>query len=217
MTAWIAHVGPRTRPLVSVVLPTRDRRAYLARAIESVMAQTYGRCELLVVDDASRDDTSTFLAGLKDERVRTFRGTGAGVCAARNIGLREARGEVVAYLDDDNVMHPDWLKAVAWGFEQRPEADVLYGAVVVDDALRVDGRGSGALPMLYFGVYDHAGLAKNNIADIGCIAHRAGLPEARSSTGRPGRRSGRRSPRSCSRNARVRPGCRSSIRRIRRA
>jgi glycosyltransferase involved in cell wall biosynthesis len=162
-----------------VILPTRNRRTYLARAIESVMAQTYGHWELLVIDDASLDDTSAFLAGLKDERVRTFRGTGAGVCAARNIGLKEARGEIVAYLDDDNVMHPDWLKAVVWGFEQRPKIDVLYGAVVVDDALRVDGRGHGALPMLYFGVYDHAGLARNNIADIGCIAHRAGLSEAR--------------------------------------
>jgi glycosyltransferase involved in cell wall biosynthesis len=177
--AWIAHVGPRARPLVSVVLPTRDRRAYLARAVESVMAQSYGEWELLVVDDASRDDTQAFLAGLRHGRVRALRGSGSGVCAARNVALKEARGELVAYLDDDNVMHPDWLKSVVWGFEQRPATDVLYGAVLVDDPLRANGRGSGALPLLYFGAYDHAGLAKNNVADIGCIAHRAGLPEAR--------------------------------------
>jgi glycosyltransferase involved in cell wall biosynthesis len=177
--AWIAHVEVRTRPLVSVVLPTRDRSSYLVRAVESVMAQSYLDWELVVVDDASLDGTPAVLAGIADPRVRTFRGPGKGVCAARNVALGEARGALVAYLDDDNVMHPEWLKSVVWGFEQRPAADVLYGAVLVDDALRVDGRGSGALPLLYFGAYDYHALARSNLADIGCIAHRAGLPEAR--------------------------------------
>ena len=176
---WIAHVEVEARPLVSVVLPTRDRCSYLARAVESVMAQSYPAWELVVVDDASLDGTPAFLAGLEDGRVRRFRGSGAGVCAARNVALREARGSLVAYLDDDNVMHPEWLKSVVWGFEQRPAADGLYGAVLVDDALRVNGRGSGALPLLYFGAYDYHALALSNLADIGCIAHRAGLPEAR--------------------------------------
>jgi glycosyltransferase involved in cell wall biosynthesis len=178
--AWIAHVGPLTRPLVSVILPTRDRERYLARAIKSVMAQSYEDWELLVVDDASVDGTSAFLMGLEDPRIRVLRGTGSGVCAARNVALKQARGELVAYLDDDNLMHPEWLKAVVWAFEQRPAVDVLFGAVLIDDALRVDGRGSGgALPVLYFGAYDDAALAQDNVADIGCIAHRSGLAEAR--------------------------------------
>jgi hypothetical protein len=74
-------------------------------------------------------------------------------------------------------MHPYWLKSVVWGFEQRPEATILYGGFVVDDTARIDQKGRGDLPQLYFFPYDHQDIAHNNIADMGCIAHRAGLPE----------------------------------------
>jgi len=175
---WVEHATVRTTPLVSVVLPTRDRCALLPRAIASVNCQTYPNWELLIVDDGSVDDTPALLAGISDKRLRTFRAEGAGVCAARNVALAHARGELIAYLDDDNIMHPAWLKAVVWAFEQRPEVEVLYGAFVVDDTARIDQRGHGDLPRLYFPPYDHHAVADANIADIGCIAHRAGLPEA---------------------------------------
>jgi hypothetical protein len=176
---WVEHATVRTTPLVSVVLPTRDRCALLPRAITSVNCQTYPNWELLIVDDGSVDDTPALLAGISDKRLRMFRTEGAGPCAARNIALAHARGELIAYLDDDNVMHPAWLKAVVWAFEQRPEAEVLYGAFVVDDTARIDGRGHGDLPRLYFYPYDHHAVAEANIADIGCIAHRGGVAEAR--------------------------------------
>ena len=175
---WVAHATVHTTPLVSIVLPTRDRCAFLPRAIASVHAQTYPHWELLIVDDGSVDDTPALLAGLGTERLRTFRGRGAGACAARNIALPHARGEIIAYLDDDNLMHPGWLKAVVWGFEQRPEAEVLYGAFVVDDTARILRVDRGDLPRLYFHPYDYHAVAQANIADIGCIAHRAGLAEA---------------------------------------
>jgi glycosyltransferase involved in cell wall biosynthesis len=176
---WIERATLRGAPLVSVVLPTRDRRDLLARAIESVQKQTYRNWELLIVDDGSIDGTAEFLAGLADERLRCFRHHGAGVCAARNVALAQARGDLIAYLDDDNMMHPAWLKAVVWGFEQRPEANVLYGAYVVDDAWRINRKRSGDLPRLYFLPYDHQAVAYRSVADMGCIAHRAGLPEGR--------------------------------------
>jgi glycosyltransferase involved in cell wall biosynthesis len=133
---------------------------------------------LLIVDDGSVDDTSALLATIADERLRTFRTNGAGVCAARNLALRHARGELIAYLDDDNIMHPSWLKSVVWGFEQRSQATVLYSAFVVDDSARIDPRHRGDLPRLYFWPYDFHAVAEHNIADIGCIAHRRGLAEA---------------------------------------
>ena len=176
---WVAHATVHTAPLVSIVLPTRDRCAFLPRAIASVHAQSYPHWELLIVDDGSVDHTPALLAGIGNERLRTFHGHGVGVCAARNLALPHARGEIIAYLDDDNLMHPGWLKAVVWGFEQRPEAEVLYGAFVVDDTARILRVDRGDLPQLYFHRYDHRGVAENNIADIGCIAHRAGLAEAR--------------------------------------
>jgi glycosyltransferase involved in cell wall biosynthesis len=176
---WIEGATLRSAPLVSVVLPTRDRRDLLPRAIESVQKQSYPNWELLIVDDGSVDGTAEFLAGLAGERVRCFRHHGAGACAARNVALAQVRGDLIAYLDDDNMMHPAWLKAVVWGFEQRPEASVLYGAYVVDDAFRINRKKTGDLPRLFFLPYDHHAVARRNIADMGCIAHRAGLPEAR--------------------------------------
>jgi hypothetical protein len=175
---WVADATVHTAPLVSVVLPTRDRCALLRRAIASVLAQTYPHWELLIVDDGSVDDTPALLAGIGSERVRAFRGHGAGPCATRNIALAHARGEIIAYVDDDNTMHPGWLKAVVWGFEQRPETEVLYGAFVVDDTARLLKVDRGDLPRLYFHRYDHRAVAQDNIADMGCIAHRAGLAEA---------------------------------------
>ena len=63
-------------------------------------------------------------------------------------------------------------------FAGRPEADVLYGAFLVDDPDRILRTAAGAMPQLYFHPYDHRAVAQDNVADISCIAHRAGLAEA---------------------------------------
>jgi glycosyltransferase involved in cell wall biosynthesis len=102
-----------------------------------------------------------------------------GACVARNTALANATGEIIAYLDDDNVMDPDWLRAVAWAFEQRPDIDVLYGAFVVDDLLRVNGSASGELPRAFLHSWNRDAIRRDNLADMGAIAHRSGLPEAR--------------------------------------
>jgi len=178
---WIGHATLHATPLISVVLPTRDRSALVPRAIASLKQQSYRNWELLTVDDGSVDDTPALLAAeaAADERVRNFKAGGNGVSAARNVALGHARGEIIAYLDDDNIMHPDWLKSVAWAFEQRPEANVLYGAFIVDDPARINPAHSGDFPRLFFHPYQHQAVARDNVADISCIAHRAGLPEAR--------------------------------------
>jgi glycosyltransferase involved in cell wall biosynthesis len=176
---WIAQADVGLGPLVSVVLPTRSRASLLPRAIESILTQSYPRWELIVVDDASTDDTAAVLASFDDQRIRIYRGAGQGVGAARNLALDHAKGDLIAYVDDDNRMHPEWLKSVVWGFQQRSDVDVLYGAFVVDDPRRLLNEDYGDVPQLYFHGYDHDALAQDNIADIGAIAHRAGLPEAR--------------------------------------
>jgi hypothetical protein len=76
-------------------------------------------------------------------------------------------------------MDPDWLYAVAWAFEQRPDADLLYGAFVVDDPLRIAGESSGQLPRMVLHEWNRERLRQHNLADMGAIAHRSGLAEAR--------------------------------------
>ena len=177
---WIEQATLATEPLVSVILPTYNRAAMLPRAIETVLAQTYPRWELLIVDDASEDETAAVVkrAAGRDRRVRSLRVDHGGVGAARNAGLEAAEGALVAYLDDDNAMHPGWLKSVVWAFEQRPAIDVIYGAIVIDDYNRgLDGE--PALPIAALTPFDRGQISERNPADISTIAHRAGLAEAR--------------------------------------
>jgi hypothetical protein len=175
---WVERVGLVAEPLISVILPSRDRSRLLVRALASLQAQSYARWEAIVCDDGSVDDTPAVLAAFADGRVKTVRGSGSGTCAARNLALAGALGDLIAYLDDDNIMHPQWLKTVAWAFEQHREVDVLYGAFLVDDPARILREGIGEMPRLFFHPYDHKAVAQNNIADMGCIAHRAGLAQA---------------------------------------
>ncbi|MBV9310102.1 MAG: glycosyltransferase [Solirubrobacterales bacterium] len=175
---WVRQVTLNTDPRVSVIMPTRNRLQYLPRAIESVLAQRYRNWELLVVDDGGDEDSRAVASAPGDSRIRWSRIPHGGVSAARNAGLKAASGQLVTYLDDDNVMDPDWLFTVVWAFEQRPEVDVLYGAIVIDDYLRVTRESSGALPWTFLQSFDRESLQQRNLADIGAIAHRAGLREA---------------------------------------
>jgi glycosyltransferase involved in cell wall biosynthesis len=178
VTAWVrqAHVPPTL--LVSIVLPTRNRADHLQRALESVAAQVYERWEVIVADDGSTDHTRDVLGAWTDPRVKVVTSAGSGAPAARNTALTAATGDVVVYLDDDNTLDPLWCKAVVWAFLQHPDVDVLYGARLMDDIDRIVKVGSGALPTMHFLPFDRTSLEAGNLADIGVIAHRAGLPEA---------------------------------------
>jgi O-antigen biosynthesis protein len=96
----------QAQPLVSVVIPTYNRAELVIDAIRTVLAQDYPALEVLVVDDASTDDTAARVAGLGDERVRLIRQrVNGGVASARNRGMDAARGEIIAFLDSDD----EWL------------------------------------------------------------------------------------------------------------
>ena len=102
-----AHAGAST-PLVSVILPTYDRLPLLRQAVASVIAQTFGDWELIVVDDGSADGTRDWLASLGDPRVRPLLLAHTGVPPrARQAALDAARGDWVAFLDSDDL----WLPA----------------------------------------------------------------------------------------------------------
>ncbi len=172
MTAWLAHTEVPERLPISVVMPTRNRRHLLAAAIDSVVAQSYRRWELLVVDDGSTDDTLEFLHGIEDARVHVLSSPARGVAHARNVALEAAHGELVAYLDDDNRFDPQWLGAVASTFIALPQASVCYGARVCDDGGRVlRGENSGR-PWLQFEGWDARQMRSYNIADTNVLAHR---------------------------------------------
>jgi len=98
------------KPLVTVIVPTKNRSHFLAEALESILNQTYKNFEVIVVNDGGKD-VSELLSKFKDKRIRYIQHeTSKGPAAARNCGLKVATGEYIAYLDDDDIYYPNHLE-----------------------------------------------------------------------------------------------------------
>lgn len=99
------------KSLVSVIIPTYNRQAMLLRAIESVQKQTYDNLEIIIVDDASIDSTPDVVQSILDNRVHYLRSQqNHGGAETRNIGIRYASGEYIAFLDDDDIYLPNKIE-----------------------------------------------------------------------------------------------------------
>src|SRR5918999_336035 len=116
-------------PVVSVVVPTRGRAAYLEVTLDSLLAQRTGFAyEILVVDDGAADATPAVVAARP--RVRhVAHGEPRGLNAARNTGLRESSASLVAFVDDDVLVPPGWLDALVEGADRHPEAEAFGGPI----------------------------------------------------------------------------------------
>jgi glycosyltransferase involved in cell wall biosynthesis len=97
-------------PTISVIIPTYNRPTVLLEAINSVLGQTYQDFEVIIVDDGSRDETRSVVEGIRDPRLRYIYQSNAGLSAARNTGLAHARGNLIAFLDDDDIYLPNKLE-----------------------------------------------------------------------------------------------------------
>ena len=115
-----------TTPRFSVIIPVFNGERFVARAIESVLAQTYPAEEIVVVDDGSTDATPDVVAGYAP-RVKYVRTSNRGVAAARNLGANTARGDWLAFLDADDWYLPDRLRWHADWLAKDPSLDFLTG------------------------------------------------------------------------------------------
>ncbi len=127
------------QPCVSVVVPTRNRAALVTATLRSVLNQRDVDLEVIVVDDASTDETVAALARVSDDRLRVVRhSTQQGVSAARNTGISAADGRWLAFVDDDDLFAPDKLVSQLAALKASPGARwSCVGVVVVDFALRI--------------------------------------------------------------------------------
>jgi glycosyltransferase involved in cell wall biosynthesis len=112
-------------PLISVVIPCYNQAHFLAEAIESALGQSYRPLEVIVVDDGATD--STFEVASRYAEVRCVRHANRGLPAARNTGLRAARGDYVVFLDADDRLMPAALEAGAASLEANPGAAFTVG------------------------------------------------------------------------------------------
>lgn len=112
------------RPLVSVVVTFYNQAEFVAPALDGVLAQTYHPAEIIVVDDGSSDEALRACAAYGD-RITVIHQDNAGPCAARNSGLRRARGSLVAFLDGDNLWAPEKLEVQVEGALRHPESGLM--------------------------------------------------------------------------------------------
>jgi glycosyltransferase involved in cell wall biosynthesis len=121
--------------LISVIIPTNNRAVFLPEAIASVRAQNLGpnmKTEIIVVDDGSSDNTPDVVASLGGDIRYIHFAENRGVSAARNAGIRAARGEWLAFLDSDDVWMPDKLHKQAALMQQDEDIDLVWGKVVIE-------------------------------------------------------------------------------------
>ncbi|MGB3309863.1 MAG: glycosyltransferase [Nodosilinea sp.] len=119
-----------TQPLISAIICTHNRARYLGAAIASLLGQTYAAYEVIVVDNASTDDTKAVVeAYLPHPQLTYVYESTLGLSAARNRGAAIAQGSILAYLDDDAEATPHWLAALAEAFAGHAQAAIAGGAV----------------------------------------------------------------------------------------
>lgn len=126
---------------VSAIIPTYNRAPLVCMAVESVLAQTHPKVEVIVVDDGSTDDTASRLSKFGD-RIRILRQINSGVCTARNNGMAVAKGDFIAFLDSDDLWMPWKIAAQVAAFRAIPELQLTWtDAAVIDLAgNRLSGR-----------------------------------------------------------------------------
>jgi glycosyltransferase involved in cell wall biosynthesis len=173
-------------PFVSVVIATYNYGRFLPDALDSVRAQTFSDYEILVVDDGSTDDTETVIARyLADPRIRFLRIDHLGQPAAKNTGIRHARGQYVAFLDADDRWLPTKLEKQVALFRAEPDLGVVYSrwraiderGRSIPDWARPVHRGDvlGQLFRRNFVCFSSSVVRTTVFADIGCFDERIPL------------------------------------------
>ncbi len=115
--------------MISIIIPTYNRCAYLFRAIESVLSQTYQDFELLIIDDGSTDETEKNVINLikENKKIKYIKTPNRGVSAARNLGIHISTGELISFLDSDDEWLPDKLKIQIDFLQNNQDLNLVHG------------------------------------------------------------------------------------------
>jgi len=117
-----------TTILFSVVIPLYNKEKYIVETLESVLNQTYTNYEVIIVDDSSSDNSLSIVRNFLDSRIRVYTKTNGGVSAARNYGITKAEGEIVCFLDADDIWEKNYLENLFNLVQKYPEAGMYCGA-----------------------------------------------------------------------------------------
>src|SRR5438105_2442615 len=123
---------------VSVVICTRNRPDLIGNALRSVLANTYDSFDVIVVDQSDDDSTGEIVRAAVEEypnKLRYVHTTPPGLCRAYNIGIASTSGDLLAFTDDDCIAPTDWISSIVAAFAEDASADMLYGQVLLPEAL----------------------------------------------------------------------------------
>ncbi len=129
-------------PILSVVIPAYNVRDFIEDAVKSALAQKFDDFEVIVVNDGSTDDTLELLEKIDDPRLRIITQTNGGLSAARNTGVKNARGEIIGFLDGDDIWFPDKAKEHMKIMQDDPQIGITYSYSAY---MQEDGKFSGQL------------------------------------------------------------------------
>lgn len=130
--------------LISVIVPVYNVQQYLSQCVESILAQTYQRLEIILVDDGSTDGSGRLCDDFaqKDGRIKVLHVTNGGPAKARNIGIDCATGEYIVFVDSDDYVSENWLDVLSRGMQSgfglfcAAYTDIsIYGKVICNDFL----------------------------------------------------------------------------------
>lgn len=156
-------------PLVSAIIPTRNRCHLLEEAVSSILDQSYRNIEIIIIDDASVDQTSEIVKKFGSaHNIKYAYANCKKSTAARNIGLSLATGDYVAYLDDDNMWFPSFISYAVSFLEHHRDIDLVYGILAMDNNFEND-------EIFIYRNYDRRKLEESNYIDTNVMVHRAGL------------------------------------------
>jgi glycosyltransferase involved in cell wall biosynthesis len=138
-------------PKVSVIIPVYNGESYIRSALESVLSQTYSDFEVIVIDDGSTDRSRDVISSLRGP-VEYIYQNNSGVAVARNRGFLHSRGELIAFLDQDDRWHANKLEAQVAVLDQHPKLGIIYSDVdIIDETgLVIEARSLGDKPGLRF-------------------------------------------------------------------
>lgn len=131
-----------TAPLLSVIMPAYNVEAWIGQTLNSVLRQTISDWECIVIDDGSTDKTPIVVSSIKDNRIRLIAQNNAGVAAARNVGLEAAQGRYIAFLDADDLWHPQALERMCGTLDAHPSCVLCWA-----DFVRFEDKTNIALPL----------------------------------------------------------------------
>lgn len=151
--------------MVSVIIPTYNREKTIMKSLQSVLEQTFTDIEVIIVDDGSTDNTKQIIKSINDDRIRYIYQDNKGACSARNRGIKEARGEYIAFQDSDDKWQRNKIE-IQLSALQHNQADICFCRFTKHGYSEVEGQIS---PIIRSGTIKYWDLIRNSVVSTQTI------------------------------------------------